>query len=263
MIRILGHRGGRNLWPENSLQGFREAIALGVDIVEFDVNLSSDGEMMVIHDPTLERTTHGSGLVCEHSAEALRSTMLRDSDEGVSTLDAALDVFEPVATEVFIEIKTDARGRHYPGLERRILDNLARRGMTRRAAIVCFVPEVLETARDIEPAIQVLAPVFRPTSQMYGGLEKMLDRPDLIPGCLVSVERSLLAVARDYCLERLGPARLCVGVNNEPDELAFWMTQAVRQVGSDRPDLALAARARHGRSTDASAVPTGRIRSSP
>ncbi len=247
MIKILGHRGGRHLWPENSLQGFRAAIALGVDIVEFDINLSSDGEMMVIHDLALERTTHGSGLVCEHTAAALASTPLRGTDEGVPTLDAVLDVFAPVATEVFIEIKTDALGRPYPGLERRILDNLARRGMTGRAAIVCFVPEVLEAARDVEPTIQVLAPVFRPTSQMYGGLEKMLDRLDLIPGCLVSVERSVLAVARDYCLERLGRERMCVGVNNEPDELAFWMTQAVRQVGSDRPDLALAARNRIAR----------------
>jgi glycerophosphoryl diester phosphodiesterase len=43
-------------------------------------------------------------------------------------------------------------------------------------------------------------------------------------------------------MKRIPPERFCVGVTNEPDELAFWMTQDVHQVGSDRPDLALAAR---------------------
>src|SRR5450631_2683312 len=118
----MGHRGGRNLWPENSLQGFREATKLGVDIVEFDINLSSDGEMMVIHDPTLERTTLGSGLVCEKTSAELKQTRLRDSGECVPTLATVLDVLEPVATELFIEIKTDALGRPYPDLERRILN---------------------------------------------------------------------------------------------------------------------------------------------
>src|SRR6185437_4333063 len=71
MIRILGHRGGRELWPENSLQGFRNAIALGVDAVEFDVHLSADDEVMVMHDPSLDRTTTGDGLVRDKTAAEL------------------------------------------------------------------------------------------------------------------------------------------------------------------------------------------------
>lgn len=248
MIKILGHRGGRDLWPENSLQGFREAIALGVDIVELDVHLSRDGTIMVIHDPSLERTTVGSGLVAHRSAAELAAIRLRDSDEGVPTLEHVLDVFEPVATELFIEVKTDAYGRRYPRIEQRILDAVARRGMTARTGIVAFVPEVIETARAIEPSLAVLAPVFRQTAQMHGGLEKMLDRLDRIPDCLVSIERSLLLATRDYCMTRLG-SRLCVGVTNDPDELAYWMTQPVHQVGSDRPDLALATRRQHTAST--------------
>ena len=245
MVKILGHRGGRNLWPENSLQGFREAIALGVDIVELDVHLSSDGEVIVMHDPTLERTTHSTGLVSGTTAAELRTIRLRDSDETIPTLDAALAIFAEARVELFIEVKTDALGRAYPDLERKILAAVARHRMTERAAIVSFVPEILETARAIEPRIQVLAPVFRQTAQMHGGLERMIDRLDRIPRCLVSVERTLLQVAREYCFQRLGAERLCVGVTNEPDELAFWFTQTVRQVGSDRPDLALAARAAH------------------
>lgn len=245
MIKVLGHRGGRDLWPENSIQGFRNAIALGVDIVEFDVHLSNDDQLVVIHDPTLERTTTGSGLVSAKSLAELGATRLRDSEETIPALDAVLDVFQRGATEAFIEIKTDALGRPYPGIERKILDAVARHAMTERTTIVSFVPEILETVRAIDPGMRVLAPLFRPTSQMYGGIEKMLDRLDRIPRCLISVERSVLQAAREYCMERIGNDRFCVGVTNDPVELDFWMTQAVRQVGSDRPDLALAARKCH------------------
>jgi len=245
MISILGHRGGRDLWPENSLAGFRNAIALGVDAVELDVHVSRDGEVMVIHDNTLERTTHGTGFVQDRTSAELGTTRLRDTDEGVPTLEAVLDLFEPVSTELFVELKTDAGGRAYPGLEHRVVDMLARRGMIARAGILSFVPEVLETVRRVEPAVRLCAPLVRATAQMYGGLERMLDRLDRIPDCLVSVERGLLMHAREYCLDRLGPTRLCAGVINDPGELDFWMTQKVHQVVTDRPDLALAARVRH------------------
>ena len=61
MVLIIGHRGARNLWPENSLEGFERTRDLGVDAVEFDVHLARDGELVVIHDPSLERTTKGRG----------------------------------------------------------------------------------------------------------------------------------------------------------------------------------------------------------
>ena len=56
-VRIAAHRGGAGLWPEASLGAFRNAIALGVEFLEFDLHLTADGEVVVLHDPTLERTT--------------------------------------------------------------------------------------------------------------------------------------------------------------------------------------------------------------
>ncbi|MBS7662000.1 glycerophosphodiester phosphodiesterase [Pseudomonas lalucatii] len=60
---VIAHRGGKGLWPENSLFAFERANALGVDMLEMDLHLSSDGELVVIHDSTLERTTNGQGPV--------------------------------------------------------------------------------------------------------------------------------------------------------------------------------------------------------
>ena len=78
--RIAAHRGGAALWPENSLAAFAGALALGVDLLEFDVHQSADGEVVVIHDPTLDRTTEGAGAVCAQPAATLRRLHLRDRD---------------------------------------------------------------------------------------------------------------------------------------------------------------------------------------
>ena len=77
MTRIAAHRGGAALWPENSLLAFRNAIALGADFIEFDVHLSKDGEVIVIHDPTLERTTNGYGLIYDGWEDTKHLTLQR------------------------------------------------------------------------------------------------------------------------------------------------------------------------------------------
>lgn len=70
-MRLIGHRGARAEAPENTLAGFRHLRALHVRAVELDIHLSADGELVVIHDGELSRTTSGHGLVREHSAAAL------------------------------------------------------------------------------------------------------------------------------------------------------------------------------------------------
>ena len=61
--RVVGHRGNRAHAPENTVPSFAQAVALGVDAIELDVRLTTDGEVVVLHDPTVDRTTDGSGAV--------------------------------------------------------------------------------------------------------------------------------------------------------------------------------------------------------
>ena len=61
MSPAIAHRGGSRLRPENTLAAFEHAVALGVDAIECDVHLSRDREPVVIHDPTLDRTTDARG----------------------------------------------------------------------------------------------------------------------------------------------------------------------------------------------------------
>jgi glycerophosphoryl diester phosphodiesterase len=65
---IYGHRGAKGEAPENTLTSFQECLKHGVRRCELDLHLSMDGELMVIHDPTLKRTTDRRGKVVEHPA---------------------------------------------------------------------------------------------------------------------------------------------------------------------------------------------------
>ncbi len=69
---VIAHRGGRGLWPESTIFAFQRALDLGVDVLEMDVHVSADGEVVVIHDPEVGRTTQGKGLVHELSLQQIQ-----------------------------------------------------------------------------------------------------------------------------------------------------------------------------------------------
>ena len=68
---MFAHRGGRALGPENTMPAFDCGLASGADGLELDVHLSSDGEVVVCHDPTLDRTTDATGPVAARTAAEL------------------------------------------------------------------------------------------------------------------------------------------------------------------------------------------------
>jgi glycerophosphoryl diester phosphodiesterase len=70
--RVFGHRGAGGLAPENTLPSFALGLALGADVLELDVHASRDGVIVVTHDPTLERTTNGSGAVRDQALYELQ-----------------------------------------------------------------------------------------------------------------------------------------------------------------------------------------------
>lgn len=110
---IIGHRGACGHAPENTLASIREAHTLGVQWVEFDVKVSSDGGVVVFHDDTLDRTTNGEGKVSSH---ALNDILSLDAGawfseafrgESVPTLEAAIGVLSELHMNANIEIKPE------------------------------------------------------------------------------------------------------------------------------------------------------------
>lgn len=83
-VLVVAHRGDWRNAPENSLQAIQNCIDMGVDMVEIDVQMTSDGEVVLMHDSSLDRTTTGSGRVKDWTLDSLRTLFLRDG-LGVAT----------------------------------------------------------------------------------------------------------------------------------------------------------------------------------
>ena len=71
-IYVAAHRGWSEKYPENTMIAFEKAIELGVDQIEIDIRITKDNELVIIHDNTVDRTTNGSGKVCDFTLEELK-----------------------------------------------------------------------------------------------------------------------------------------------------------------------------------------------
>ena len=114
---VIGHRGNRAYAPENTIESFAQAVALGADAIEFDVRLSADGIPVVHHDPTLVRTTDGIGEVSRLKLSELRNLdagakftrdggktfPYRNAGHRIPTFEEVVDAFP--STPLIIEIK--------------------------------------------------------------------------------------------------------------------------------------------------------------
>lgn len=146
--RVIAHRGGASLAPENSIAAIRSAMVLGVDAVEIDVRMSADGKAVVFHDKKVDRKTDGKGVVNELSFEELRSLSLLLPDGGVSDeriplLDEVL-AFVDGRCQVLIEVKDGDSG-----VEAAVIDAVARHDAGDWVAVQAFNDEVLERFRDL------------------------------------------------------------------------------------------------------------------
>ena len=130
----IGHRGAAAECPENTLASFARAIELGADMIECDLQLTGDGNVVIFHDWTLERTTNGSGIVRELSLDAIRhldAGSWRDArfaGERVPTLDETLD---RVLSSAQLNLELKCRG---PRTDARALAEAAVAAVARHAA---------------------------------------------------------------------------------------------------------------------------------
>lgn len=100
MLKI-GHRGAKGYEPENTLVSFQKALDLQADGIELDVHLSADGEIIVIHDETIDRTTNGKGFVNGLSLQELKAFLI----EGKYEIPTLQEVFDLVNKKCFINIE--------------------------------------------------------------------------------------------------------------------------------------------------------------
>ena len=109
--KLIGHRGVKNLKPENTLESIKTAFDLGLDCVEIDVKVSQDNVPLLLHDNTLDRTTTGSGLVCDFTFDEINQLDAgyyfynSKTDIKVPSLSSILDLIKKKQKYLNIELK--------------------------------------------------------------------------------------------------------------------------------------------------------------
>jgi len=245
---IVAHRGGAGLWPENSLKAFRGAVALSVEAVEFDVHLSADGEIVVIHDPTLERTTTGRGAVAALTYAEIAKAAIRGlgaPPEPPPRLAEVLAILAQAGVVAWIEIKAGADNRLYDGLEERVA--LAIRDATHadRTVITTFAWEALARLGRTDALITRSGNVSAEILRRHGDFEGCCRALAGLGARYVTPDHRLVSPADAAVAARHGLEMAVWTVNAEAD-LVRWLAADVAAVITDRPDRARRLRAQAG-----------------
>ncbi len=137
---IIAHRGASGLFPENTLLSFREALKLGAHMIELDVHETLDGELVCIHDSTVDRTTNGTGKIHKLTYKELLDF---DAGEGerIPLLD---DVLKYASGKLAVNIELKVIG-----IEQKVLSIAEQNGMLKDIMISSFYHGSLVTVRDL------------------------------------------------------------------------------------------------------------------
>lgn len=162
------HRGFRSAYPENTMLAFQKAVELGVDGIEFDVHLSSDGVPVIIHDETVDRTCDASGLVKDFTFSDLRkmnaaakfppkdfeksaSPTFNNSNEKIPSLEEYFDFIKTTNVISNIELKTGVF--EYPGIEEKVYALLKKYKLTEKCIISSFNHESVLRIKKLNSAL--------------------------------------------------------------------------------------------------------------
>jgi glycerophosphoryl diester phosphodiesterase len=232
---ILAHRGASHWAPENTMASFRLAAEMGADGIELDVQLSKDGEAVVIHNVTVDETTDGSGWVEDFTLVELQTLdagswyATEFSGEVIPTLAQVLHELGP---RLICNIELKARSLLSDGLEAEAVRLVEDANMVHRVTISSFSVAALWRVRRLNPHLSI-GLLFAPDQPRY--LRERWLQPLVRPNALhprwdiisehdvVAAHRRGLAVSPWTC--------------NEPDLLLRLVDWGVDAIITDRPDL--------------------------
>ncbi|WP_188456416.1 glycerophosphodiester phosphodiesterase [Virgibacillus oceani] len=158
-VVTIAHRGASGHAPENTMAAFQKAFEMKADYIEIDVQLSKDGEMVIIHDTTLDRTTNGTGSVGDYTLEELKQLDAGSwfseeyAGEKIPTFEEVIDAFRG-KIGILIELKSPEL---YPGVEEKVADALRERNMDKpknnKIIIQSFNHESVQTSKALLPTV--------------------------------------------------------------------------------------------------------------
>lgn len=239
---VIAHRGDSAHHPENTLASFASALELGAELVELDVQLTLDGQVVVLHDPTVDRTTDGTGDVRQMRLAALRKLSAgypqrfggRHAGERIPTLAEALGLLRGRA-RAMIEIKADSVGDDAAGgVEALTLAEVRRAEMMQDVALLSFDRRALLRCRDLAPAVTRGCLFYR------ASVDEVLEGARAVGSTLVMPEKGMLSEElRDRV--RAAGLRVATWVVDDPGELRTLARYDLFGVGTNRPGVLLEA----------------------
>lgn len=197
-LEIIAHRGFSAIAPENTLAAFAAAVENAADSVEFDLQLTADGVPVVIHNPTLDKTTGISGNVREKTLAELKSLDAGSwfspqfAGEKIPTLGETLAILQPLPQHIYLDVKPHCQWSDTQVAE--LVEMLINQGWQKRAIVSSFNPEFVAQVRQTQRGLtlgyivanvedyeaELTKAVNQGNSVMISEYHLLLNQPDLV-----------------------------------------------------------------------------------
>lgn len=231
--RILGHRGAAAYAPENTMPAFEMALEQGADGLELDVHLSKDGELVIMHDERVDRTTNAHGFIKDFTLEELKALDASYGKEGfanavVPTLREVYELVRGTDKMINVEIKTDIID--YPGIVDKVLKMEDEMGMNGRIIYSSFnhytIREVLSKRPEAKTGLLYMSIFAEPwlyakrfgAAALHPHFITISKTPEMAAECAkLGLETNIWTVDDSDWMERLAKMGVTSIITDKPD----------------------------------------------
>jgi glycerophosphoryl diester phosphodiesterase len=231
IVRV-AHRGASAQYPENTLLAFRQAIEQGVDALEIDIHCTADDELIVMHDPALERTTDGHGNIRDHSWQEIRQ-LNAGQGETVPLLTEVIQLARQAQVRLCVEVKGSTEGEQLE-IANAMIRTLGATNFLDQAIVTSFSSKALLHVKAIHPEVSTM---LDPSPQDGSLTPHQICAQTLAAGanCLSYDFRFLTpAIVRECQLTGLA---LWPWDPDEPDDIRQVLMLDVQGIMTNRPDM--------------------------
>ena len=231
MVNVVAHRGFSGKFPENTAIAFKEALALGVEMIELDVHLAIDGSLIVVHDATVDRTSDGTGRVDTLTLEEIKAMDAgswfdpKFKGEQFLELEEALDL---IGDQVRLNVHIKAYDETRMPVVTQTIDEIGARGLVKSCFIASDEQSVI-LVKQILPDLAACNLSTKPT-ETYIGRSLSFGCEILQPGH-AQVDKDLVTEAHAHGLE-VNPFYA-----DEEDEMNRLMAAGVDGILTNHPDV--------------------------
>jgi len=242
-IPVLGHRGICARYPENTLPSFEAAIDLGVDLIEFDVNLTSDGELVVIHDNTIDRTSDHTGATRDYTLAELKTFNFSAkfapgfAPAQIPTLREVLDLVVSKSDTLLLNVEIKDYAHDVIDATIAMLHEY---GLAERSVIACFNAEVVRYVASAHPEMRTqgfpgryMSNFTEATYDCMFGMGIPIGTPDEQLAADIALARSKGILAWLFCADTPDAVERCVkfGTDNITGNDPAVALETLRRMG--------------------------------